>query len=741
MSDMKTRHWALLALLWIGHWGHAMAQSTSIQVVDSAMGVAIDGAQVRYQLPPSTRWQALSVDSAGTAQLAVGPAQRITLQARHIGYRPLTISGVGGRGIRLALLPDTRALDPVVVTAQALPRASSRAVARVRVIGQAQIRAQGATNLRELLSQQLGVRLQQDGVLGTGVSLNGLSGQHVKIMVDGVPVVGRSDGQLDLSQLNLAQVAAVEIVEGPLSVEYGSDALGGTINLITRTQGPGKWQLHANTYWESVGSYNAEGGLGVQGQRHSLQLHGGRYFFDGYSPVDSSRDQLWNPKEQYFASWQYGLRQPSWQLTVKGNYYRELITDRGRLRPPYYETAFDHQYRTRRLDHALHAQGRLGRQLHWDLVAGLNQFTRRNNQYFKDLTTLETVLTPSVNQDTNGFVMGMSRGQMSQGRDSSRCQWKIGYDWKTEVGTGPRIADQQKSLTDIAGFASAEIRLADWVRVQPGLRYGYHSAYSAPLSPALHLWLRPARDWTIRTAAARGFRAPSIKELYLSFQDINHDITGNPDLRAEYSLHVSASPSYQHLCGQTLVRAEGSVWLNLLRDQISLVQSADRATAYTYRNLHSVRTQGTRAQCTVMRGAWQGEVGGNLLGSTSGLDLADDPLRYSWEANFRLQVEIPRIAVQVAGFYKYTGVRRVVLLGADDALVLGTQAAYHWLDLSASRRFCHDRLLLSLGGKNLLNIQNLLGTTGTGGTHGGSAAETPLAWGRTAFIQLSYDIQ
>lgn len=738
---MKPNIWITCGLLLAGLWSHAPAQSTRIYVVDSAMGVPLSGAQVRYQVPAGARWQTLALDSLGTGMLDAQPGQAICIQARHLGYQPVTQRGVTGSAMLVALPPDAHTLDPVVVTAQALPRASSRAVARVRVIDQAQIRAQGATNLRELLSQQLGVRLQQDGVLGTGISLNGLSGQHIKIMVDGVPVVGRSDGQLDLSQLNLDQVAAVEIVEGPLSVEYGSDALGGTINLITRQQGGSKLSLHANTYWESVGTYNAEGGIGVQGRRHSLSLHGGRYFFDGYSPVDSARDQLWNPKEQYFASWQYGLRQRKWQLTVKGNYYHELITDRGALRPPYYETAFDNRYRTRRLDHALHAQGRLPQHLNWDLVAGLNQFTRRNNQYFKDLTTLQASLTPASNQDTNGFVMGMSRGQLCHGRDSSLLQWKLGYDWKTEVGTGQRIEGRQQSLTDLAAFASVEVQLAAWMRIQPGLRYGYHSAYAAPLSPALNVWLRPAPAWTIRTAAARGFRAPSIKELYLSFQDINHDISGNPDLRAEYSLHLSVSPSYQRLLGQSLLRAEGSAWLNVLRDQISLVQSAARATAYTYMNLHSVRTQGVRAQATLVRDAWQAEIGGNLLGSTSGLDLADDPVRYSWEGKLRLQVDIPRIAVQIAGFYKYTGVRRIVLLDADERLVIGTQAAYHWVDVSASRRFMQDRLLLSLGGKNLLNIQNLVGTSGTGGTHSGGAQTTPLAWGRTAFVQLSFDIR
>ena len=59
-----------------------------------------------------------------------------------------------------------------------------------------------------------------------------MSGENVKIMIDGVPVIGRQNGNLDLSQLNLLGIEHVEIIEGPLSVNYGNNALVGTINLI-----------------------------------------------------------------------------------------------------------------------------------------------------------------------------------------------------------------------------------------------------------------------------------------------------------------------------------------------------------------------------------------------------------------------------------------------------------------------------------------------------------------------------
>jgi outer membrane receptor for ferrienterochelin and colicins len=73
-------------------------------------------------------------------------------------------------------------------------------------------------------------------VYGSSVSINGISGEGVKILVNGVPMVGRIDGKIDISQINLTNVERIEIVKGPQSVIYGTDALGGVINIITKEQ-------------------------------------------------------------------------------------------------------------------------------------------------------------------------------------------------------------------------------------------------------------------------------------------------------------------------------------------------------------------------------------------------------------------------------------------------------------------------------------------------------------------------
>ena len=89
-------------------------------------------------------------------------------------------------------------LDDVVVTAQYAPTDSKNALQNIRTIERETIDRLGANNLEQLLQQDLNVRIQQDPILGSGMSMLGVGGENVKIMIDGVPMVGRLNGSIDL---------------------------------------------------------------------------------------------------------------------------------------------------------------------------------------------------------------------------------------------------------------------------------------------------------------------------------------------------------------------------------------------------------------------------------------------------------------------------------------------------------------------------------------------------------------
>ena len=147
-------------------------------------------------------------------------------------------------------------VEEVVVTAQFSPKKLDQSIYKVKVIDNSIVEKKGATNLSELISNELNFSPVRDAALGSSVRIQGLGGEHVKILVDGVPMVGRQNGILDLSQINVSSIDHIEIVEGPMSVVYGSNAMAGVINIITKENHRQSLTAGVEGYYETVGVYD-----------------------------------------------------------------------------------------------------------------------------------------------------------------------------------------------------------------------------------------------------------------------------------------------------------------------------------------------------------------------------------------------------------------------------------------------------------------------------------------------------
>src|SRR5205085_3629826 len=175
-------------------------------------------------------------------------------------------------GQRPDSLRDTARIAPVVVTATSTPLALNRVPASVTVLDGATLRAEGLTHVADALRQMPGMAVVQSGSYGAPTSLFTRGGQsnYTKVLVDGVPV-NEPGGALDLGLLTLDDVERIEIVRGPTSVLYGSDAVAGVIQIFTRRGGVrprGSLDARGGSY----GTYDAEinAGLPIPGGRVSL---------------------------------------------------------------------------------------------------------------------------------------------------------------------------------------------------------------------------------------------------------------------------------------------------------------------------------------------------------------------------------------------------------------------------------------------------------------------------------------
>ena len=150
----------------------------------------------------------------------------------------------------------SQSLDNVVVTATRTPRLMGNVAIPVSVINAKTLYQAGSLRLNDILAEQTGINIVDN--FGKGVQVQGLSSEYTLILVDGEPLIGRTGGVLDLSRISVRNIRKIEIVKGPSSSLYGSEAMGGVINIITDGSGVNKsdFGLRYGRFNTLDGSYN-----------------------------------------------------------------------------------------------------------------------------------------------------------------------------------------------------------------------------------------------------------------------------------------------------------------------------------------------------------------------------------------------------------------------------------------------------------------------------------------------------
>lgn len=301
-------------------------------------------------------------------------------------------------------------LKETVVTGVPRPTRLQNALSQYRVITRVENLSQGNVTLADALATRLNISVSGDAATGaSNIKMQGLNGSKVKILIDGLPVNGREAGNIDLSQLNLNNIERIETIQGPMSVVYGSDAIGGVINLITRkTAKP--WEASAGFNYESIGKYNADFNLSRKWKKHQVLLGGGRNYFQGWGEVDTTpnvphRRLQWKPKEQYFGNVTYNYTAKSgFKGQLASDYMNDKITSLGdAVVSPYRAYAKDEYYRTNRLNNRLILDNKIGKSGRWESRNSYSLYYRTRENVTKDLVSLTEQTGPSQEQDTSRF--------------------------------------------------------------------------------------------------------------------------------------------------------------------------------------------------------------------------------------------------------------------------------------------------------------------------------------------------
>lgn len=673
------------------------------------------------------------------------------LRLSYMGFKPIsdTIQAKSKHTVFMEM--DAYLLPTCVITAQYDSIHQDDAVQKVTIIDSKKIEDMSAVSLNDVLANEMNIRISQDNILGSSMTMQGVSGENVKILIDGVPVVGRLDGSIDLSQINLNDVEQIEIIEGPQSVSYGTNALAGTINIITKKDQKKPIELAMKTYYENVGKYNIDGKIGYKNKRHYVSVSGGRNYFDGWNDTDAtfsngeaiadnSRYKQWKPKEQYFGSVQYNYKLKQWNLRLKSDVFNEKITNKGTPRLPYHETAFDDYYRTYRFDNAVFANGNLKNGDKLNFIVAYNQYKRVKNTYFVDLTTLDQELTSNTgDQDTSKFNQWVLRGTYAMANDTVKLNYQFGYDINLETAYGERIENKKQQQGDYAVFASAKYLVQNKLTFQPALRYGYNTNYSAPLLPSLNA-LFSHKKMRFRGSVARGFRAPTLKEQYFEFNDSNHNIQGNQDLDAEHSTNYSLGVTVNHEKDSLPIKVDVAWFYNDISNMITLAQSTSNAAMYSYTNIGRYKTTGTKVDVSLKFNHFKTSFGASYIGRYNILSETENVDRFNYYPELRTNISyvVTKLNVTASLFCKYQGKSTAFALDGNNDVVNSYIDAYTLADLTFSRPFFNKQVKIIVGSKNLFDVKSV-NSSSSGGTHSAGATAVPIGMGRTYFMTMKFN--
>lgn len=657
----------------------------------------------------------------------------------------------------IRLRPVAQRIDEVVVTGQMQQTSIGNAVQTVRTISSKKIEQMGAQNLTQLFRNELNIQLSNDAILGTGMSLQGISGENIKLLIDGVPVIGRLNGTIDLDQINLNNVERIEIIEGPLSVNYGSDALAGTINIITKKHSKSAFQSKATAFYESNGTYNTQLTLSTQLKKTMITADVNRNYFDGWRPneadfhieqeriADTLRTKVYKPREQLFGGLK--IQQQLYQnakgnplyLTLQSRLFSEEILNRGTPLKPYYLKAFDEYYNTLRFDNSLALNGAIGTKWSINSTNAYNFFQRRKNTFLNDLTTLTETLTPAASdQDTSVFDLVLSRSSFIYAH-SSNWQLEAGYDINYESSRGLRIEGLEKAIGDYAVFLTSEITPVKKLTLKPGVRASYNSAYKSPIIPSLFVKYQITPKNGIRASYSRGFRAPSLKELYFYFVDINHNIQGNSDLEAETSDNYQLALRTDYERGKCRLVITNQFFYNDLNNLITLAQVS--ATEYSYVNLSNSQTYGYALNSTFTRKGFALEAGATVKGRRSQVSEDESPRTASFYPEYKINpsYQFKDRRTTLAFYYKFTGKIPNFVVDDSGAIVETKRASFSMLDATLTTLLWKGRIGITTGIKNIFDITTINGMV-SGGAHESGSGSVQIGMGRTYFCSLSIQL-
>lgn len=510
-----------------------------------------------------------------------------------------------------------------VVTATRSERHIGQVAVPTLVVQARSIRMAGQLRLHEVLQEQAGLFLTAGsgssavggGVFGNGIQIQGLSPDHTLILLDGEPLIGRQGGVIDLSRFTVGNIRKIEVVKGPSSALYGSEAMGGVVNIITeqrrgRNYSGGLRFGQFNTA-DAHASFNASKG------RSTFFLFGNYNAAGGYDLQPETPENTLDPQRNGTAQIKWTYRFTDRTRLVWNNRIFQGIQD-ARFAMNAAEINVQGQGHTTDIqvnpmvNHIFHDRLKTSNRLY----SSLFRFRQRLDQIGSG--------EPYYSDHFQHLFLRLENQTDWDWAETQQLVAGGGYNLQT-VETN-RYRQVQAQHIGYAFLQNEWRPNAHWTLI-PGLRYDIHSDYANRLSPKMAVQYRPGRRLKVNFSYGGGFKAPDFRQLYLYYvnpaaqgyriygasefsvteleQQLQDGLIARilPEayqirqLRPESSHGFNLGARYE--AGKVPVSADINVFYNHITDLINYLPVAftnSNALVFSYMNINQAFTTGSEIQ-------------------------------------------------------------------------------------------------------------------------------------------------
>ncbi len=474
-------------------------------------------------------------------------------------------------------------LSEVVVTGTGTEHYLKGAPVQTEVITRSALEQMQARSIEELLSTVSPSLSFHQGDMGSNLKMNGLGNDYILIMIDGKRMNGDVGGQNDLNLLNLANIERIEVVKGAASSLYGTDAIAGVINIITKRPKESGVDVTNTTRVGEHGDVRESASLGLKYGKWKSQTGVNVYHTNGWQ----NTDKQWNQQQLKSNSTLKTVnRQTNYSLSEKlewdvneeltleagGSYYERWV-DRSNGQWTY--SANDFYYLNYGANvgatYKLKGRNRLTANVDYDRYGYFYDYKLQEvTDYFKDGDRITYYPGQRIKQSIQQQVQAQAKGVFYLGE---RHILNAGFEALYNRLESPhRVENDKAGVYTLALYAQDEWTALENLVVTAGLRGTQHKETGFNVSPKV-AGLYKLGDVNLRVQYAMGYKAPTVKELYYNYTATlgGGALTayhGNTDLKAQTSHYTSVGVEY---AGRKL-QVSVTGYYNRIHNMIELVE-------------------------------------------------------------------------------------------------------------------------------------------------------------------------